>query len=422
VSTPHNSPRPRAVDYHAGIEEWELETEAFNSPEARVCHRCITDPELREAVEDTMERDHCGFCGTTAECVTFKELAEVVERVLDDFYVSIEESGAYREYGEWSVTPEDVQDILEYEILFGAVDDRVLPPLIRFVSARNAAHHGFVLRRHVLASLYDWDEGSWRHFMRTARAGAMADAGGGLFEQLPSDVLNLFQRIERYAQVQGMFRSAVPDLWRCRPGAIVNAYWTGDTIGSAPSDYAGDGRLNAKGQSVFYGSTTLHGAVIEMANHHGLEVELWAGQFSPTRVLYHLDLMDLPDRPSPFAAGAVDTFDAIQFLIRFAGTLRERKPEGELGHHYLPTQLFTDFLLRGHEELRPDAIKYASSVDTSSENWVVFADNDHCADAGATGLDPNDVCMLLDQETVEFVRARDLVEGRATVGAPSPSN
>jgi len=113
--------------------------------------------------------------------------------------------------------------------------------------------------------------------------------------------------------------------------------------------------------------------------------------------------------PSPFAPGQADTFDAIKFLIRFAETLREPKPK-ELGRHYLPTQIFTAYLLATHETLRPDAIKYASSLDPQSENWVVNADNEHCADADSKGLSPDDIYLLLDPNTVTFVSARDYVE------------
>lgn len=169
--------------------------------------------------------------------------------------------------------------------------------------------------------------------------------------------------------------------------------------------YAADGRLNAQHQSVFYGSTSLRGAVIEVANHKGPQVDLWAGEFTPTKALYHLDVMEPPACPSPFAPGAADTFDAIKLLIRFAETLREPKPK-ELGRHYLPTQIFIAYLLAKHQTLRLDAIKYASSLDPQSENWVVYADNEHCADADSEGLSPDEIYLLLDPNAVTIVSAR----------------
>jgi hypothetical protein len=254
--------------------------------------------------------------------------------------------------------------------------------------------------------------------MDRARNGQVKLAAHDLLKDLPEDVLDLFGRIEKYAQLEGLYRSETPVLWRGRPGKLDDSFRTGREIGSAPAIFAASGRLNARGQSVFYGATNLHGAVIEMANHHGPDVELWCGRFTPSRSLFHLDVMRVPESPSPFAPGAANTFDAISFLIRFAETLREPKPARQeheedddywvrLDRHYLPTQVFTAFLLGTYEDLRPDAIKYGSSLDPSSENWVVFADHDHCTDVGDTTLSEDNVCLFLDPQTVRFVAARD---------------
>lgn len=391
------------------MEEWEVWVAELNTPETNVGKECITDLYLWAAVEDDAEDGTCDFCGAVSRCVTFENLLPVIDDVLNQFFVTLEESGAYRDNGEWSETQHTTDDVLEYEILPGAVDDQVLGPLIRFFDERIVADHGFVLRRDVLASLHDFDEGAWRNFIKKARSGDIAAATDDLLGQLEPDVLDLFRRVEEYAQLHGLFKTATPVLWRCRPGSLDDNFRTGNSIGSAPKEHAADGRLNARQQSVFYGSTSLRGAVIEVANHKGPHVDLWAGEFTPTKALYHLDVMEPPPWPSPFASGAADTFDAIKFLIRFAETLREPKPE-ELGRHYLPTQIFTAYLLATHETLRPDAIKYASSLDPQSENWVVYADNEHCADADSKGLSPDEIYLLLNPNTVTFVSARDYVE------------
>jgi hypothetical protein len=403
----HANPQARrGLNYHEGIEELEMAFEELNEPGTLVCRGCIIDTALDAAVRDEAAGGTCSFCGASAECVTFEDLGNVIDEAVDSFYVSIEESGAFRDDGEWNVPCQDIQDILEYEILYGAVDDSVLLSLVRFAAERNAVPYGYVLRRHVLASLYDWDEGAWRNFMKQARAD---DLVPGLFEQLPAKYLDLFTRIERVAQIEGLFKTATPtpQLWRCRRGSSEEPRRTASELGSAPAQYAGVGRLNSKGQSVFYGSTTLRGAVIEVANHLGADVELWGGRFTTSRDLYHLDVMDLPDRPSHFAPGAADTFDAIAFLIRFAETLRQHKPE-VIGRHYMPTQLFAQFLLRAPEDLRPDAVRFASSVDPTSENWVVFVDHEHCVDEGEVGMDSDELKLSLDLASVQHVRAREM--------------
>lgn len=406
---------------HDHIEQRHLEIEERASSDSLVCRTCVTDRHLWARVEETAEDATCTFCAIPGACVTFDNLAEPIEDALGSLYLTVDESGAYHEEGDWSVRTHDVSEILEYELLYDAIDDEVALPLVAYVSGRNAVDYGFVRRRDVWASLYDFDEGSWRHFMNRARDGRVKSAAQDLLEQLPGDVLDLFGRIEKYAQLEGLYKSETPALWRGRRGKPDDDYRTGRELGSAPAVHAASGRMNARGQSVFYGATTLHGAVIEMANHHGPEVALWCGRFTPSRALYHLDVMTVPESPSPFAPSAADTFDAISFLIRFAETLREPKPArtehedddeywARLDRHYLPTQIFTAFLLGNHEDLTPDAIKYGSSLDPSSENWVVFADHDHCADAGQRNVPEDGVCLVLDPQTVTFVAARDFVD------------
>lgn len=377
-------------------------------PETKVGEECITDLDLWAAIEVDAEDGTCDFCGTASRCVRFENLLPVIEDVLNQFYVTLEESGAYRDDGEWSETLHTSVDVLESVLLPGAVDDLVVIPLMKFLDRHIVADHGFVLRRDALSSLHDFDEGAWRNFMRKARSGDVAAATDDMLGQLDPELRDLFRRVEQYAQLHGLFKAATPTLWRCRPGSVEDNFRTGESLGSAPREHAADGRLNARHQSVFYGSTSLRGAVIEVVNHKGRDVDLWAGRFTPTKPLYHLDVMEPPVWPSPFAPGAADTFDAIRFLIRFAETLREPKPT-ELGKHYLPTQIFTAYLLATHESLRPDAIRYASSLDPQSENWVVFADNKHCADAGGPGLSSDDVYLVLDPNTGTFVSARDYV-------------
>ncbi len=399
---------------HQALEEWQDQADRLKDPGTRVCRGCVTDRHLWAKAAATAEEaaddgdGGCGFCGAVLATVAFEDLAVVVERVLAELCVTVEESGAYREYGEWSEAVEDVADIAR-ELLDGAVDDDVLAPLGAFVADRNAVDFGFVRQREVWASLYDLEEGEWRHFMALARSGDVTAASDSLFADLPNGTLALFRRIEQTAELHGLFKHATPSLWRCRKGAPDAGYTTGADLGTAPVGVAGDGRLNAAGNSVFYGSTTLRGAVLEAAHHYGQDVGLWTGRFDPTRQLYHLDVMDQPELPSVFAPGAADSHDAVSFLVHFARTIRE--PWNGDTRRYRPTQILTAFLLARPEELQPDAIRYASSVDATSENWAVFADRDHCAYAGpdlAAGQSADgDVVLLLDPSTARFVMAAD---------------
>ncbi|CCH32887.1 hypothetical protein BN6_56280 [Saccharothrix espanaensis DSM 44229] len=143
--------------------------------------------------------------------------------------------------------------------------------------------------------------------------------------------------------------------------------------------------MTGKGQSAFYGSTSLQCAVDEVAR--SADIAFSACSFAPSRPLFHFDAFAVPDPPSPFAEDACDDTQALAFLRRFAETLSEPNTDDDQ-YHYVPTQLFTEYLLAGPEELRPDAVRFASSLDSQYENWVVFVDNSRCLDAPTTRAGP----------------------------------
>lgn len=393
----------RRPDPHEALDEWQDTVTRLSDGRTRVCRECVPDDDLWASVVWDAAPDRCDVCGDASATVTFEVLAETVEAVMGEVWVSVEESGAYHDDGRWSERVEDVAVLVE-ELLAGAVGDQALAPLVDFVAGRNAVDYGFVRRRDVWGTLYDLDEGAWRTFMDRAGTGDIETATREVLAALPDDVLSLFERIEQVALVAGLFRQSSPALWRCRKGTREDGHRTVSRLGSAPAQYAADGRLNMRRQSVFYGSTTLRGAVIEMRHHHGEDVELWAGRFSTSRPLYYLDVLETPAFPSPFAPGAADTDDAIRFLDRFATTIRQRRTDNP--RHYLPTQIFVSFLLTAHEEVQPDAIRYASSLDATVENWVVFADHEHCVDLRAdVRADMDRVVLRLDTKTVRHLSA-----------------
>jgi hypothetical protein len=79
--------------------------------------------------------------------------------------------------------------------------------------------------------------------------------------------------------------------------------------------------------------------------------------------------MDVPDVPSVFTPEVADTRDAINFLARFAKTISQPNDPDDT-RHYVPTPIFVAYLLARPEELRPEAIRYASSLDPKSETGL----------------------------------------------------
>lgn len=391
-------------DFHSALEAWEDRVAELDNDLTRTCQQCVIDTHLWTSVVDLTELAVCNFCGTKSQAATFEDLAAAVVHTMDAFYVSVSESGAYHDDGDWSENVEDVQVVLD-ELLYGAVDNDVLKPLVAYIAGQVSVDYGYVLRHDVWATLYDADEGAWGNFMTRTREGKIT-ATHDILDKLPDDAIILLARVEYVAQVNGLLKHSTPTLWRCRPGTLENEHRTGAALGSPPSDLAGSGRLNVENQPVFYGSTTLRGALNEMVSHYSKDVEVWGAQFIPSRPLYYLDLVEPPELPSSFELGAADTHRAISFLMRFAETISQ--PATRDVRHYLPTQILVAFLLRGHEDFRPEAIRYRSSVDPESENWAVFVDNAHCVDQ-SDDMDPTDteLFMRIDPGTTSFVVAHD---------------
>lgn len=392
---------------HDWLEEWESTVGERSNPDSFVCSQCITDPDLWAAVEQAQELTACTFCCRTGSCVTFCDLETVIAEVVGETYICFEESGAYHEEGKTSERLEDIQVIVE-ELLLNAVTNDVRAPLVHFVAGQNAVAYGFVRTRDLWATLYDFHESEWLDFLRRVRTGNPLGAAEVLISALDPKYLKLFDDVTDIARVQGSFKNAQPTLWRCRAAPASANYSKAQDIGTAPLGKASAGRLNAEGHSCFYGSTTKRGAVIESAKHGGNHAELWVGQFRPSREVYHLDVMEVPAEPGPFARGAADARDAIKFLAKFSKTISQPNDPTDK-QHYVPTQIFTAYLLARADG--PEAIKFASSVDPTSENWILFVDRAHCADERPLARD--ELYLVLESGTIEFLIAGNFLDKHA---------
>ena len=385
---------------HGWLDEWDSNADALATEASLVCARCVLDRELWRRVEAEAEPDNCSFCDHSSSCVSFATLEMVIQNVVESFYLTLEESGAFHDEGEWSERVEDIQDIVGV-LLDEAVSASVYEPLKRFTSESMAVPYGWVHRRAVWATLYDYHAGDWATFMDEARTGDPLMAANGLVQSLSPQIRKLFSTITEIATQQGLFDRAQPVVWRCRSGALTDKYTGAGDIGTAPDGFAAGGRLNAAGHSCFYGSTTKRGAVIESAKHGG--TELWTGRFRPSRAVFYFDVLVTPQLPSPFAEHATDTYAALDFLSTFAETISQPNDPADV-QHYLPTQIFTAYLLSMPYDA-PEAIRFASSIDPASENWVFFVDHDHCVEP--SDLANDELFLVIDPASVEHLDAAD---------------
>lgn len=365
------------MTYHDALEEWESWNVERTKPDSNVCRSCVLDVHLWTRASEHLEGANCDFCGHRGDSVTLEALAEVVDYVVDTFYVTWSESGAFHDEGQSSELTFDILEVAE-DLLAEAVDNNVRTALAAFVSTRDRTEYGWVRQQDVWGRLYEMEGARWTSFIDEARHSALAF--DEFMRGLGSEAIDLLRRVEQAAQMCGLFRNAAPALWRCRAAHGETEYRAAKELGSPPADFASENRMTPEKDPVFYGSTSLRCAVAEVVQGQvDADIELWAGQFAPSRSLYYLDVCDAPHPPSPFATGARDMRDSLEFLDQFAHSVSEPKDEANTSH-YMPTQVFTAYLRSGPEDSRPDAVRFASSLDPASANWVVFVDQEHCVD------------------------------------------
>ncbi|OXM54460.1 RES domain-containing protein [Amycolatopsis alba] len=363
------------ADYHSALEEYAAEQENLKHPETRVCVTCVLDADLWRRAGDDVVHATCAFCGQAQSCTTFHELAGVVESVVDEWYSTVAESGAYHDEGELSETTHDIKDIVD-DILDGAVCANLFPVLSAYIADRDGTDYGWVKKSDLWATVYDFTASHWKSLAhKLKKAGEPRDSAAT--EHLPEETAGLLTEIRQVALLYDTFQMSSPALWRCRPWNTFPL--VAKELGSPPLGRGNHGRMTTKGHSAFYGSKTLACAVREVSQ--GDDVPFAAGRFTPSREICNLDIFETPDRPSIFSEDGRERREALDFLDRFAETMSEPKYDDD-PRHYAPTQVFVKFLLDGPETIRPEAIRFKSSLDgnDNEENWVVFDDNEHCVD------------------------------------------
>ena len=140
-----------------------------------------------------------------------------------------------------------------------------------------------------------------------------------------------------------------------------------DSLGAPPIRYAGAGRMNAEGISMFYGATDEDTCISEIRPPVGSYIVI--GRFSPLRTLHLLDLTRLRKvylRGSLFDSGHVESLSRVQFLKQLETELSRPVMPGSESREYLPTQAVAEYL-GAHLDTSLDGIMFSSSQTAAHE-------------------------------------------------------
>ena len=139
------------------------------------------------------------------------------------------------------------------------------------------------------------------------------------------------------------------------------------SLGAPPMRYAGAGRMNAEGISMFYGATDVDTCIAEIRPPIGGYIVI--GRFTPLRTLRLLDLTRLREvylRGSLFNAEHMESLSRVQFLKQLETELsRPVIPDSE-SREYIPTQVVAEYL-GAHLDMILDGIMFSSSQTAANE-------------------------------------------------------
>lgn len=364
--------------------------------ENQVCHECIGEAYLASLVETEGRRRKCSYCKERLKAVTLDALADHIERAFEQHF---ERTTRDPDGIQWAMMKDKELDYdweregeLAVWAITGAaeVDEDIATDLQIVLNDRHADMEAAMIGEEtefddeihyeqILPSSREWHE-RWYEFERTLKeesrffsrtcqdqleaifAGIdnmQTRAGVPVVEVLGSDdgqaVLHRARVFYRDEELEEALKR--PDLLLAPP----------------PPAVATAGRMNAKGVSVFYGASSVDGALAEVRPPVGSKVAV--GQFRPIRPLRLLNLSALQGvsiQGSIFDPSYADALARMGFVRTLSNRMSRPVMPTDVDFDYLPTQAVADFLAN-HRDYNLDGVRF-TSVQTggASDNIVLF--------------------------------------------------
>lgn len=342
----------------------------------KLCAACVGESYLKDKIESEGTNGDCDYCHKTGKTFSIGKLCEIVEVAFEQNYArTSEEEGDATVYAIMNAAdiPEDaatdIQQVLEEEHA-PAASDYVGEPAefdeeVYYAEKSDDGEY--------------WQE-QWRTFERSLKTEAR------FFSRQAEDFLKrVFDGIDgmRTEDKRPLVIEAGPEtehthVFRARAfenmDALQIALQRPDLhLGPPPALQSKDGRMNARGISVFYGARDPQTALAEVRPPVGCRVV--TGRFKLLRRVRLLDLTALSDvtvRGSVFDPTFGPMFERVTFLKDLSAKITRPVMPTDESFAYLVTQAVADFL-SSHSELSLDGIRFPSvQVGDGSYNFVLF--------------------------------------------------
>jgi hypothetical protein len=368
----------------------------MESLEYNVCSKCIGDAYLAKEIIKTGQKSKCSYCKMRRISISLGELANRVELAISQHYFRTSpepsdwESALMRDKEsdyDWerSGIPLDelVQSITD-------VSSEIADDIVEILDSKHSDFESDILGEETefaADSYYDeksvdattW-ELEWESFKNSLKHESryFNKSAERLLSNIFKDIETLLTPTGNSVIVDAGPNSNYSSIYRSRvfqsTEKLKDALIAPDIhLGPPPAVIASAGRMNARGISVFYGSTNPMAALAEVRPPVGSKVII--AEFEIIRRLRLLDLQALNKvhmRDSIFNPNYSDELERLKFLNSFSTLIsRPVMPDDET-FDYLATQAVADFLAN-HDHFSLDGIIFPSVQDAGlSLNVVLF--------------------------------------------------
>jgi hypothetical protein len=368
----------------------EAEARMFWPSGDTICRGHVLDQFLLDQLQDVQSDSACELCAQFPTSYVDTDVVQdlVVEvirwyrrRAIDELFHDPETRSGY------ALPDEDIEDTSDVvnNLFAGALDDH----LLGYVGSNLEDEYWFTPGVLWLegAELYIQSWSDFRSLLRSADtqldqllAGAL-DAVGWKHEGAdgirPSRILpRLWELMDELDVVKGIPASTI---WLRGVHVLAGESISAKRLGTAPSDYSSENRMNRAGRPMFYGAVDSTTAATEIGRPRVGE-EVIIGAWMLTRPARVLDLVGNRELPSFYDVEKAWLRWRLKFLADFADDVSQPISANQFAD-YRATQVFMDYLRS--EVSGIDGIMYRSSR-TGEQCCALEVDNTHCIDAAAS--------------------------------------
>ncbi|ATC37784.1 RES family NAD+ phosphorylase [Elizabethkingia anophelis] len=356
----------------------------------KICSHCVTEPYLNQCILEEGKMNKCSFCKNEGRTFDLEKITRMVKSTLKRHFERTASEPTDRENliqnllkEEWERKGEKLQNIIEdqfrirYEAAQEIADDLIESEnhLNDYDSGENFDDEPHYIEKEITDGQWssEWDQftnilKTESRFFNQKLESFLASIFENLNSIITSNSQSVLTKIGPNKEIKSLYRARV---FQSRDKLLHALEKPEIHLGPPPSEYASDGRMNARGISVFYGATDKETAIAEVRPPTNSTVAV--AKFNLVRTLQLLDLRNLEkttERISIFSPQYQEKMEKAKFLSKLSSMLtRPIMPDDEV-FEYLPTQAIADYL-SSQTNIDIDGIIFPS-VQGEGTNIVLF--------------------------------------------------